>query len=335
MHATAARLLDAHVVFELEQWQGAQLIARAEQEVRAFWAWAASVQLGELTTAERINAIAERLVLSSHLPEGIAEMIGKIARPLVALPLNRKTRLSEVIGDELFGQGVDLAVDLRRLREEGVRRVVNSPAYTAVVSEVLYRGIADYVTSSNPLAERAPAVASLLSKGAGALSKRAGLEGQLEKRLRAYIDSNSDRIAHQSEKVMLNAVSDDNIRKMAAEAWAELKGSTMSVSDVVDDAEVDAVIAYGYKVWQHLRQTPYVAAMVKEGIARFFAEYGGKNLVELMEAVGVREDTLLQEAREAVPQFVDVLLRTGFVEAAIRRRLEPFYASGGATALLG
>ena len=200
-----------------------------------------------------------------------------------------------------------------------------------MVSEILYNGIRDYLTSDNSLTQKIPGVSSLLNKGAGALSKRIP---DLEGRLRSSVENNLNRTLKQSEKFLNDSLTDDRIRDIAAELWNMIQHSHLSVANVLEEDDVDAVVAYGFKLWLHLRETDYLAELIREGIEHVFNEYGSTKLTKLLEMVGVNKKLLQAEALSIVPAIIEVADESGFLEATIRRRFEPFYASKEAGKLL-
>ncbi|MGB1581649.1 MAG: hypothetical protein ACPHER_09095 [Nevskiales bacterium] len=325
-------VLEAHVAFELKQWQGKTLEKRIKEDLKAFWAWADEVRVDELSSAERVTDIAQRLVHDMPLPEDLAEVIGSIAKHLVSLPVNRETRVADVIDADLYNDGTELLINLRELREQAIRQGVKSPIYGTLVSEILYNGIRDYLTSDNAVTQKIPGVSSLLNKGAGAISKRMP---DLENRLRSSVEKNLNRTIRQSEKFLLDMLTDERIRHISEELWDMIQHSHLSVADLISNEEIDDIVAFGMKIWLHLRETDYLVEMVREGIEHFFDQYGEYSIAALLDSIGVNEKLLQTEALTSVPPVIAVLEESGFLEATIRRRLEPFYNSKEAAKLLG
>ncbi len=332
MNSQSQALLDAHIAFELKQWRGKALSKTLKHEYKAIWGWAEEVTLDQFSSAEKISDIALRFVSEMSLPEGITGVIGTIAKHLIALPVNRETSVADVIDPELFDEGVELIVSLKHLREELIRQSINSPVYATLVSEILYNGIRDYLGSENIFTQKVPGMGKLLKKGGDALNKRIP---NIEERLRGYIEKNMQRTVEQSEKFLINALNDDRIRHLATEIWDMIQESPLSVADVLGDDEVDEIVKYGFTFWLHLRKTDYLAELIREAIEKVFAEYGEMPLSELLDSVGVSKKLIEKETLIIGPQLVEVLDESGFLEATIRRRFEPFYASKEATAALG
>ncbi len=258
MTTTAAELLEAHVAFELTQWRGKTLDKRIKEDISAFWDWAKKLRLDEFSSAAQVTDIAQRLVHEMPLPEGITSVIGTVAKHLIALPVNAETHIADVMDEELYDEGTELIISLRELREQLIKQAVNSPVYGNLVSEILFNGIRDYMTSDSAITQKIPGMSSLISKGAGALSKRMP---DLENKLRSSVDKNLSRTIRQSEKFLNDSLTDTRIRSIAEELWGMIQHSHLSVADVLEEEEIDEIIAYGFKLWLHLRETDYLVAV--------------------------------------------------------------------------
>lgn len=331
MNSQCKAMLEAHVTFEHKQWQGKTLNKRLREESKAFWGWAESVTLNDFSNAAQVTDIARRFTAEMPLPDELAGIIGTIAKHLVELPVNLDTSVAEVISDELFDEGVELMVELKHLREEVVRQSINGPLYATMVSEILYNGIRDYLTSDNAIAQKVPGMSKLIKKGGDALSKRMP---NLEERLRGFIEKNMENTVTQSEKFLLNALSDERLRHIAEEIWELVQESHLSVAQVLNEDEVDAIVAYGLRFWLELRETDYLQALIGEAIEKVFTEYGDTTLSELLCRLGVTRKLIEKETLTLGPQLVKVLEDSGYLEATIRRRLEPFYNSKQAQAVI-
>lgn len=327
-----SELLEAHVAFELGQWQGGALQAGITDEVAAFCAWSETLTLNQITSAARIQQVARERVLAGDLPEELSETINAITRHLIDLPVNKETRVQDVVDDRIFDAGVDLAIELRHLRQEIIGQAVESPLYAMLVAEILYNGIKSYLSATAKMASGS----KLLSKGTKMLSKGLSvLDDQMEKRLRSWIEENSGTLARQSRKFLDHALTDERIREVAEEVWKDARRSRMSISEALHDGDIEAISEFSRQAWLHLRETEYVRELTDEGIAEFFRRSGDTPVIELLAMVGLNQEILEREAQSFAPRLVEAARESGALEAMIRRRLRPFYESDQAAALLG
>lgn len=324
----AEALLSAHVAFELEQWRGPAALQRLHEEVDAFWDWAEVTPLNDVVSGDTIRGVAERLALDMDLPDALAGIIGAVADDLIRLDLNRETLIQDVMDQRLFDDGVGLFIDLEELRSRLIKRVLDSPVYTALASDVLYQGIKDYIFSDSGAIRSIPGVSRLIKGSSSAVSRRLpGLEAQVEKRVKAYIENNTAKTLARSEQYLLDTLDEARIRALADELWAAVCSQPLSVDDAVDADELQQLVDYGLRIWQELRQTEYLGQMVDEAVVAYFERHGRDVLTTLFGHVGVDRELLYQEAESLVPAVISGLDETGFLEDLVRRRLAAFYDS--------
>lgn len=329
-NATAEALYEAHVAFELEQWQGKGAAKVLRQEVDEFWRWADKTPLSDVVSVDTVAAAAERLALDMPLPDRLGEVIGTIVDELLRLDVNGKTRVQDVVDEALFDDGVTLFIELEELRARVIKRALDSPVYSALASDVLYQGIKDYIFSDTGAIKSIPGVSSLIKGSSSAISKRMpGLEDQVEKRVRSYIENNTMKTLARSQERLIESLDAERIRAIADEIWNEIHDKSLKIDDVIDTNELQKLVDYGLRIWQELRQTQYVGDLVDAGVRSYFAHYGDTHIAELLGHVGVDRDLLRQEAETLAPEVIAGLAESGLLEDMVRRRLAPFYRSKG------
>lgn len=324
----ANRLFEAHVAHEMAAWRHAPGQQRLQRLVDAFWTWAERTTLDEVIDGDTVGAAAQRLVLDIELPDRLAAVIGSIADELIRLDINRETRVRDVIDESLFDDGVALAVELDTLRARLIKRGLNSPLYTAVASDVLYQGIKDYIFSDSAAIRAIPGVSRLIKGSSSAVSRRMpGLEAQVEKRVRAYIEANTARTLARTEAYLLESLDGERLRRLADEIWKAVADKPLSIADALPGDELQRLIDYGLQVWRSLRETEYLGAMIDAGVQVYFARHGDATLAELMGHVGVDREVLAAEAASLAPELIEGLAETGLLETLVREQLADFYAS--------
>ncbi|MGN8158351.1 hypothetical protein ACS8Y6_13905 [Salinisphaera sp. RV14] len=331
----ADRLFQAHVAHELSAWRGERGPERLAGLVDTFWDWAERTTLTELIDCDTVRGAAERLVLDLDLPDQLAGIIGGIADDLVRLDVNRDTRVRDVIDQSLFDEGVTLAVELETLRARLVQRLLKSPVYTALASDILYQGIKDYIFSDSGAIRSIPGVSRLIKGSSSAVSRRMpGLEAQVESRVKAYIEANTARTLARTETYLLESLDGDRLRALADEIWRAAADKPLSIADAIDSDELQRLVDYGLQVWRSLRETEYLGVMIDQGVQTFFARHGDDTLAELMRHVGLEREVLAGEVAALAPDIIDGLAETGLLETWVRDQLADFYDSGAFAAVM-
>ncbi|WP_348760215.1 hypothetical protein [uncultured Salinisphaera sp.] len=321
-------LREAHRAFERAQWQGEAGRARLAGIVDRVWDWAETTTLSACIDEQTVREAAIRLSLDLELPASLAGVIGGVADDLVRHEVNRQTRVRDVVDESLFDDGVALFVELEELRARLIKRLLNSPVYTALASDVLYQGIKDYIFSDTGALQSVPGMSRLIKGSSSAVSKRMpGLEAQVEKRVKAYIEANTAKTLARSQTLLLDSLDERRIRAIAAEIWSASADEHLSIAGLIDRDELQRLIDYGLAVWRSLRETEYLGVMVEQGVARFFAHHGQTTLAELAAHVGLDRATLAGEVEALAPAIIEGLAETGLLELLIDDQIDAFYDS--------
>lgn len=334
-NATAERLLEAHVAFELARWSGPSGHARLVGLQDNFWYWAQHTRLGSVFDVEVVSEAAVRLLLDPVLSADLAAVIGAVVDDLIRRDVHRDTRVCDVIDQALFEDGVDLMVELETLRARLLRHLLNSPVYTALASDVLYQGIKDYIFSDAGAIRAIPGVSRLIKGSSAAVGRRLpGLEAQVEARVKAYIENNTARTLARTEALLLDSLDAERIRALAGEVWTRIADESMSVADALSAEEVRRLVDYGVQAWHSLRETEYAAALVEQTVAILFQRHGDDTVAELLGRVGLDRAALAEQVQALAPDLLADLQARGLLEAWIRQQLAPFYRSEACAAAL-
>ncbi|GEE03840.1 hypothetical protein nbrc107696_42860 [Gordonia spumicola] len=291
----AARLLDAQVEFALSQLTDPDAFAEiAREEITAFLADASHLTLSEAVSRDMIKAVAHKYAIAFPVEGAIPELVGQVAARLYRLSRDGDVRLPDVIDrkhfDELAAGVADLGIT-RRL----VDRVLDSPVTVDAAVDVVQRA----VDSS-----------------------------RLPERLGRIVDASVEKVTRRGARFVLSANRNDS-DELVADALSDVwrAGSDNNTVGLVEPGDVEDVVVLIFEFWRTFRDTDYFAGLLSEGVDEVFEAYGDTPLAELLAELGVGYDDLVEEAMRFGPHVIAEVDRRGFLEAAVRRRLAPFYAS--------
>jgi hypothetical protein len=154
------------------------------------------------------------------------------------------------------------------------------------------------------------------------------LERSIDRQLTAFITANVHDTVRGSTDYLIGVLDDEMVRTVADEIWAT--NSDTAVADAaaltegssLDDA-VDAVVQTAL----HVVRTPLLTRVVTRLVEDFFRLHGQAVLREVLADLGITQALVAHEAAAVAAPFVVQAHRGGYLEARIRARLEPFYAS--------
>ena len=330
----AQRLLDAHVAYVVEQLSGKGFEAWLEATVRATLEDAARLKLKDAVPAKQLKYCVVNLMAELEIDDALRAAVQDIARAVVDSEAHADARIGELVEPEVFEAARDKAIAMRTLREEIVGSLLQSKAYRGFVADLLYHGIQGWVTN-NPLTDTVPGAKRALAFGRSVLNRaRPGIDAELDRRLRDYIDKSVDASAEIGEAYLLG-VKDEDLRRGADALWRQ--AADIPVSEVLDGVNGDDAADWAgiaYDGIHHLRKTPYVQQLVEEGIDAYYAHFGELSLADIVGDVGLDADLLRREISRFTQPVVKLLKKKKLLEPAIRRQLEPFYLSEAAQAIL-
>ena len=325
----ADQLLEAHVRHELNALKGAKLKKFLHQEVDELLEYANSVTLERVVSAEQIMGLIRRVVVSMELDAGIPELAADLATEVLKAPVQSQTRLGDILSREQASAFVEEALELRHQRERVISEIMAHPVYQELVSNVVYHGLVNYLYEDNLITRSVPGVGSMMKFGKKMANKAVpGLDETFERRIKAWLSDSLPSLIARSEQFLHKALSDDELRDTVMAAWVSLEDRTIEdLQDGLGDVQLQEFVVLGYDFWLHFRQTPYFEGCVQAVVEGLYARYGNQQVMNLLADIGVTREVIVTELEAVGLPLVDLLRQEGYLEALLRRRLEPFYRS--------
>ena len=240
--------------------------------------------------------------------------------------------------DQVFADLLDKLLEFKALREALIREAVRNPVFSALVTELVYQGIADYLdSSSSRAAQRVPGGQSALKLGKAMMSRARGdLSDSLVDSLKTYVNKHTQTNLRTSEHYLQQAFESGEIRQFMQDLWDEGKAAKIGAGRAyVDSLDLEELFVILYEYWQKLRKSDYLSRLINTGIDTFFAHFGDKDLATILEEIGITREMMLDDAMRFAPPAIALADQKQLLEPALRRGLEGFYQSAEARALLG
>ena len=325
----AETLLELHLQHELDALTGKPLMKNLRAEIRSAFTFMKRMTLREAVTPEAIMATIRRNVIDLEIPPGIPDLAGHMARRIYASPEHQNTTLSDLISEQQVEEFIDEIMGLREQRERLVNHMLDHPLYAELASNILYHGIVNYIYEENLLSRSVPGVAPMMKFGKRMFNRAIpGLDETLERSLKAYISRNLHSIVRQSQSFLTHAMTDAQVRDSAREIWAQLADRSLAgLQEGMSEVELSEFVLLGYEFWLDFRKTPYFEHCCQLVVDQLFERYGETSLAELAKEFGLTPDRIIREAQNYLPPLMRQLREKGYLEAMLRRRLEPFYRS--------
>lgn len=331
MHPVVAALYEAHVAHSLELLTGDGLVTHLSAELDADLANAKKLKLTQMVSKQQILATARAYAVEMPMAGGIPELVGDIARVLHAHPIHDDTKLGDIVSDAQVRDIVNKAVELQDLREKLIHAVLGNPLLVDLSADLISRGIKGYLAQGNAAAKGIPGASALMGLGKSVLSKASpGLERSLDEGLQAYVRKSTKATLRSSEETLKAKLSDDMLKRIALDAWADMKHwSASRFRQYISAASLEEIVVIAYEFWRgELRQTPYFGVLLEVAIDSFFEKYQDASLQFLLDEVGVTREMIFTELVRFAPPAIAALQKAKLLDGIVRRQLLPFYVSG-------
>lgn len=332
----ATALLEQHVKFEMASLKGAKLRKFLTGEVSELFRLAGEVPLQRLVSAEQVMGVIKRIVVNMELDGGIPELAGEMATEVMRAPVQAQTPLKDILSREQAAAFLEEALELRHQRERLISEVMAHPVYQELVANVVYHGLVNYLYEDNLLSKNVPGVGSMMKFGKRMANRAVpGLDETFERRLKSWLSESLPALIARSEQFLHKALSDEELHDTVMAAWVSVEDRTIAeLQEGMGEVELQEFVVLGYEFWLHFRETAYFEGCCRAVVNHLYAKYGARPVAELLGDVGVTEEVVLAEVDALALPLVDVLRQEGYLEALVRRRLEPFYRSAAAARIL-
>lgn len=332
----ADQLLDAQVSWLVGQLTGPELPDLVARDVDALLDVGTRIDVGTLVDADDVKKLVRLIVTAVPPSTAASTLVGEAADVAWAGP-TEPFALSDLIDRENVEGLVDEALAMTDVVAAFLDSIAESPLVATLAARFVGRIVNDVVAANRAVAEKIPGVGSLMSLGASVGGKVIGAaDKQFEQLLGDTAGKSAAFAVKRLNKVVVETMKDPTAREAA-----------LQVFDLYADEPLPQLKSLGTKKDLHrvagLLQdiviagapTDPVTSLADALVDGFFRVYGEHPVSSLIEDLGLTRDDIVEHALVAVPRVLAAAHATGDLEALLRSRLEPFFASPEVAAILG
>lgn len=336
MHATAQILLDAHTRHVMKQLSGSALADLLDEEAGGFWDWLAVRPVKSVVDEVRVRDFLLSNVFDIAPSEQLLTQIGSIATRALKSPLNSQTRLEELLNVREYDLIVDRLIELEDVRRQIVHAVMQNPAVTQLISDLVYNGVKNYMVEDGGLAKKVPGMSSLMKIGKGVMDRMGSLDAALESALKSYVKRNTRATMEMSERLVERALESSKLKAVSRQFWQQIKSAPLDrATRYVKADDVTDVVQIGSTLWNHFRQTPHARELLNELVHAWFEQWGNEAGTTPLLSIGLDKKRLQHETRLLLTPIIGELESSGHLQTRVTAHLQAFYASSEVSATLG
>jgi hypothetical protein len=326
-------LFEAHLAYELAQFNEARFPAFLEKEITLLLKQAKNTMLCDWIDAQTIKDLIQEHVVSAAIPGSIADIAGQLSDRIFTSDFHQKTTLKQILSRAQFEEFIDKALELKEQRNNGLDKLIDLPIYTDLISGILFQSIIHYIYDNNLISKNIPGVSSLLKAGKSFMSKAApSLGSGIEDSVRTYISNSLELIIIESKAFLTESVTDAELKESAMELWSRIENKPLSeFQRGMNSLDLSEFIALGYNFWLAFRKSAYFKSCYETSVDFFFELYADYTIEALLEEFQVTPQKITLEIQRFAPLLIKGLMASGYLEKAIRRHLQGFYHSQAAS----
>lgn len=335
LHPVAATLLDAQVSWLVRRLTGPDLPDLIARDVDDLLEIGTRVAVGDLVDPAEIKELGRLLVRTVPPSTTASTLVETAADVLYDGPAETFT-LADLIDREHVAGLADEALGNIALLEKLLDDLTRSPLVATMASRFVGRIVNDVVQMNQAVADKIPGVGSLVSFGTSAAGR---MLGAADKSLQQVLGDTAGKGAgfamRRLNKVVVETLKDPTARDAVLEVYDLYADEPVARLDQLGTREdVQRVAGLVQDIVIAGAPTDPVSALLDALVDGFFRVYGEHPVTGLIEDLDLTRDDLVAHATAITPRVLEAAQRSGELEALLRSRLEPFYASAEVAAIL-
>lgn len=328
MHPTAEALLTAHTQFILTQLSGKSLSTRIQEETQIAFLWMHTTPINKITTEVLVRDFIVRNILDTEPTQALSAHLAILTKAAINSSQNKNTKLEDLLNAKEYDSIIDRLISLEDIRKEWIHAIMQNPAVTQLISDLVYNGVKNYLLEDGGLAKKLPGMSSLMKMGKGMMERMGSLDSALESALKNYVQRNTRATMELSERLVEKTLETDKLKTISRQFWQKIKGTSLStIFKPIKDTDIDDVANISTTLWNHFRQTSYAKSLLSELVHEWFEQWGSLTIAEVLQNLNIDQARLTQEIEIFLEPLMTELLTSGLLEARIKLHLERFYNS--------
>lgn len=328
-HPMIEQLIEAHLDFLDQEFSHTATI---QTEFLNFYQWFRKKPLQQIWSFEQINALLQKQVLATPASSFLIEQITEHLRFALVHPLNESTKIADVIPVLTIDQIAQYVASKSAHRQRLIKTVVNNPAFSAMISQLIQHSIQDYVDNS-VMAKRVPGVSRFMKMGKSVLETVT--DSNLDETVAHYLQKNILKLSQMSEHVLNQHFDDEKLYHFQANLWHKIKDMPLTVlKNYIEVQDLGNTVNLGHEIWDHIRQTDYLKQQVHDGVYAWYIRNQERPFDLLLRDLNIDEALIQHELQQLLAPVVQKLVSSAYLRERARAYLEKFYYAETAQKIL-
>ena len=323
------QLIDAHLNF-LDQ-TFAQT-GTVQTEFLNFYHWFRKQSLQQLWSFEQINALIQKQILHTPASSFLIDQIAEHIKFALIHSINDSTKIADIIPVLTIDKIAQYVAGKSDHRQRLIKTVVNSPAFSAMISQLIQHSIQDYLDNS-VIAKSVPGVSRFMKMGKSVLENVT--DTNLDDAIGKYLQKNILKLSQMSETVLNQHFDDHKLYHFQANLWHKIKNMPVSVlKNYIEIQDLPQTVGMGAEIWDYIRQSDYLKQQVHDGVYAWYIRNQERPFDLLLRDLNIDEALIQNELQNLLNPIIQQMISSQYLRERTRVYLAQFYYSEEAQAIL-
>ena len=323
------QLIDAHLNF-LDQ-TFAQT-GTVQTEFLNFYHWFRKQSLQQLWSFEQINALIQKQILHTPASSFLIDQIAEHIKFALIHSINDSTKIADIIPVLTIDKMAQYVAGKSDHRQRLIKTVVNSPAFSAMMSQLIQHSIQDYLDNS-VIAKSVPGVSRFMKMGKSVLENVT--DTNLDDAIGKYLQKNILKLSQMSETVLNQHFDDHKLYHFQANLWHKIKNMPVSVlKNYIEVQDLPQTVGMGAEIWDYIRQSDYLKQQVHDGVYAWYIRNQERPFDLLLRDLNIDEALIQNELQNLLNPIIQQMISSQYLRERARVYLAQFYYSEETQAIL-
>src|SRR5690606_19817226 len=319
-HPMIEQLIDAQLDFLDQAFPQSETI---QSEFHAFYLWLRKQTLKELWSCELINQLLQKQILGTAASSFLSEQIAEHIRSALVHPANDSTTIADLIPVLTIDKIAQYVASKSGHRQRLIKTVVNNPAFSAMITQLIQHSIQDYLDNS-VIAKSVPGVSRFMKMGKSVLENVT--DSSLDDTIARYLQKNILKLSQMSEHVLNQHFDDEKLYHFQANLWHKIKEMPLSVlKNYIETQDLPHTVGLAHEIWDHLRQTKYMQQQIHDGVYTWYIRNQTHTFDQLLRDLNIDEALIQHELNELLVPLIQQMVSQQHLSTRARKYLEQFY----------
>lgn len=314
------QLIEAHLDFLEQEFSHTATI---QTEFLEFYHWFIQQKLKDIWSFQHIHDLLQKQILATPTTHFLIEQITEHLHFALIHPVNENTKIADIIPVSTIDKIAQYVASKSGHRQRLIKTVVNNPAFSAMISQLIQHSIQDYLDNSL-MAKRVPGVSRFMKMGKSVLETVT--DSNLDETIAHYLQKNILKLSQMSEHVLNQHFDDEKLYHFQANLWHKIKDMPLTVfRNYIEVQDLPNTVSLGHEIWDHLRQTDYLKQQLHDGIYTWYIRNQERPFDLLLRDLNIDERLVQNELQSLLTPLIQKMVSSEYLRARARIYLEKFY----------